>query len=234
MSLFNSTSNSESGDFLPLLAYNAKAGRLKTSDRVETSAGWVKQEADVSFDKPSFVMDLANIETGWLLFRAGMAPIKAVAKIGSPMPPMPGGDFGNDEKGKAIKPREGFVLKVMDKGSVVREFASNAGAVLGSIDALHTAYKAAPEAAQGLLPVVQFTGAIEVKGKHGSNYSPNFQIIKWVPRPAALGAAPAVNTWAASVPTPTAPAQVVNQMPPPAMAAAPAMHEPAPFAPEVR
>lgn len=232
MSLFNSTSGGDGGDFLPLLAYNAKAGRLKTSERVETSAGWVKQEEDVSFQQPSFIMDLANIETGWLLFRAGMAPIKAVAKYGTPIPPMPGGDFGNDEKGKAIKPREGFVMRVMDVKSVVREFASNAGAVLGSIDALHTAYKAAPEAAQGLLPVVQFTGATEVKGKHGSNYSPNFQITKWVPRPAALGAAPAAT--AAPAPQPTPAPQVVNQMPPPAMAAAPAMAEAAPFAPEVR
>jgi len=37
--------------------------------------------------------------------------------------------------------------------------------------------------------VVQFTGATEIKSKHGSNYSPDFSIVRWVPRPAALAGA---------------------------------------------
>lgn len=182
----------DGGEFLPLMAYNAKAGRLKLTQRVEGPTGWESQEEDVSFKQPVFVMDLANVQVGWLLFKKGMAPIKALAPIGQPIPAQPRGDYGVDERGKGIQPKQGFVMRVLDANRVVREFSSNAGAVLGSVDDLHTRYVAAPEAAQGMLPVVQFQGATELKSKHGSNFAPVFSIVKWVPRPAELaGSAPA-------------------------------------------
>jgi hypothetical protein len=177
-----------SGDFLPLVNYNAKAGRLKFSQRVEVNGRWEKQEEDVSFQQPAFVADLENIQVGWLFFKAGMAPVRALVKIGQPIPPCPAGDYGFDERGNAAKPKQGFALRVLDGNRIVREFSSNAAAVLGAIDTLHSQYEAAPEKAQGLLPVLQFQGATEVKGKHGSNYTPNFAIVKWVPRPAELPA----------------------------------------------
>lgn len=184
------TSSGNGEEFLPLMTYNAKAGRVKLVQRVEVNGEWVKQETDVTASSPVFVFDLANVQVGWLLFKAGMAPIKAMAPVGQPLPANPIGDYGLDERGKAIKPKQGFVLHVLDKDGVKREFASNSMAVVGVLDDLHTAYMAATESKQGMLPVVQFTGATEIKSKHGSNYSPDFKIVRWAPRPAALAGAP--------------------------------------------
>lgn len=220
LGLSYSSSETASSDFLPLVSYNAKAGRLKYSQRVEVNGRWEKQEEDVSFQQPAFVADMENIQVGWLFFKAGMAPVRALVKIGQPLPPVPMGDYGVDERGNANKPKQGFAMRVLDGNRTVREFSSNAGSVLSAIDALHTAYEGAPERAQGMLPVIQFTGATEVKGKHGSNYSPNFQIVKWVPRPAELPAgAPA-----AAVPqsmAPAAPAPSPSLPPPTPQAAKP-------------
>ena len=206
-------SETAGGDFLPLVNYNAKAGRLKYSQRVEVNGRWEKQEEDVSFQQPAFVADLENIQVGWLFFRAGVAPVRAMVKIGQPIPPCPVGDYGVDERGNAAKPKQGFALRVLDGNRTVREFSSNANAVLGAIDSLHSQYEAAPEKAQGLVPVVQFQGATEVKGKHGSNYTPNFAIVKWVPRPAELAGGPSAPAGPVAVaPLATAPAA---SLPPP-------------------
>ena len=200
-------SETASGDFLPLVNYNAKAGRLKFSQRVEVNGRWEKQEEDVSFQQPAFVADMENIQVGWLFFKAGMAPVRSLVKIGQPLPPCPVGDYGVDERGNAAKPKQGFAMRLLDGNRTVREFSSNANAVLAAIDTLHSQYEAAPEKAQGLLPVVQFQGATEVKGKHGSNYTPNFAIIKWVPRPAELAGSPAAPAGpVAMAPVATAPA----------------------------
>lgn len=176
------SANSDGGDFLPLLTYNAKAGRMKLTQRVEGAGGWETQEEDVSFKQPGFVMDLAEVKVGWLFFKAGMGPIKALVPIGQPLPPCPTGDFGTDQNGKAMKPKQGFCLRVLDGKRVLREFSSNAGCVVQSMDELHTAYTNAPEAAQDMLPVVKFVGTDEQKTKHGSNYAPIWEIVKWVPR----------------------------------------------------
>jgi hypothetical protein len=194
----------DSEDFLPLLTYNAKAGRMKLTQRVEGANGWESQEEDVSFKQPAFVMDLAEAKVGWLFFKAGMAPIKNLVPIGQPLPPCPAGDFGVDQQGKAMRPKQGFSLRVLDGKRVLREFSANAGCVIQSVSDLHDKFLAAPEAAQDMLPVVKFAGTDEQKTKHGSNYAPVWEILKWVPRasmpefgprtvppPAARQAAPA-------------------------------------------
>lgn len=221
------TSSGNGEDFLPLMTYNAKAGRVKLVQRAEINGEWVKQEADVTASNPVFVFDLAAVQVGWLLFKAGMAPIKAMAPVGHALPANPIGDYGLDERGKAIKPKQGFVLHVLDKDGVKREFASNSMAVVGVLDDLHTAYMAAPESKQGLLPVVQFTGATEIKSKHGSNYSPDFKIVRWAPRPAALAGV-------ASAPAPQ-PVQPPVAMPPPGAGPTGALiGDEMPFGPEFR
>jgi hypothetical protein len=71
------------------------------------------------------------------------------------------------------------------------------------------------------LPVVQFQGATEVKGKHGSNYTPNFAIVKWVPRPTELPAPGSLGTESVAAPVP----QSAPALPPPTPQAA----KPLPF-----
>lgn len=212
-----------SANFLPRVDYNAKSGRMKWSQRVEVNGMWETQERDVSFEQPVFIADLANIQVGWLFFKKGMAPVRALVPHGQPLPPCPTGDYGIDEKGRPNLPKQGFALRILDGERTLREFTSNAASVLGAMDALHNAFEAAPERQQGMVPVVQFQGATEVKGKHGANYTPNFAIIKWVPRPAELAGSPAAAAGPANVapaaPTPAAP------LPPPT----PQASKPLPF-----
>lgn len=212
----NNGGGNSGGEFLPLLSYNAKAGRLKAITRIEEDGAWVKHEADLTFEKPVFVMDLANVMVGWQLFRAGQAPDVRMVKLGQPLPPKPGEDFGEDKDGKKVAHKQGFTVRVLDANRVLREFGGNSGSVLTAVDTLHSAYSAAQESGQGLLPVVQFTGAVESKTKYGSNYVPTFAIVKWVPRPSEMGAAPVASAPAdpASAPTPS------GHMPPPPPAAA--------------
>lgn len=174
-------------EFLPLLTYNSKGGRMKTRDRVEGANGWESVEQDLTGKQPYFVMDLANVMVGWLFFKAGAQPIKALVPNGQTVPPRPGGDFGVDAQGKPQGPKQGFMIKVQDASGTVREFSSNAASVVNALGDLHTVYELAPEARQGMLPVVQYTGDTEHKTKHGSNYSPIFTIVKWVARPPTLG-----------------------------------------------
>jgi hypothetical protein len=98
------------------------------------------------------------------------------------------------------------------------------------MNGLYDAWLAAPEAAQGKLPVVRCAGVLPVTGKHGVNYAPVLEIVAWVDRPAQLGEvtakamadpvtqAPATGPAAYAPPPVPAPVQVPVQAPPPAMA----------------
>ncbi len=70
-------------------------------------------------------------------------------------------------------------------------FSNTSKSVLEPMDMLHQQYLAAPEAKQGMIPVVQVTGnnKIESNTSFGTNtfWSPVFQIVKWIPRPRELG-----------------------------------------------
>jgi hypothetical protein len=209
------------GSFLPRVEYNAKAGRLKFSERVEVNGMWETQEQDVSFQQPAFVADMANIQVGWLMFKKGIPPVRALVPLGEEFPPCPVGDYGVDERGRAAKPKKGFVMRLLDSNRTVREFSSSASSVGTAIDLLHDAYEAAPESKQGMLPVIQFTGAKEEKSNYGVNYAPTFAIIKWVARPAELPAPGPVSAQSVAAPV----AQSAAPLPPPTPKAA----KPLPF-----
>lgn len=175
---------SQGGDFDPYVKYNAKAGRW-----------YIKGEnGEEEVQSPVFVADFANIKTGWLLFLEGQAPDKVWdASLTQPAP----------KPSDAHK--RGFGLRLFSKsffGGVV-DLSGASMHLNNAVNDLYVSYEAAPEAKQGLLPVVKFTGATPMKDKMGTNYKPNFVIEKWVPRPAEFDAsndeAPAQAAPAASV-----------------------------------
>ena len=53
---------------------------------------------------------------------------------------------------------------------------------------MYEQYERERDANKGSLPVIQCNGVTPEVGKHGTNYKPNLSILKWVPRPADLGA----------------------------------------------
>jgi hypothetical protein len=187
------------GESKPILKYDARAGRFfkkdPNVDPVECTNGF------------SAIFDLANIEVGWIEFMEGGAPSWMVVKIGQPLPPRP-----------SPKHKQGFRMNVKLAKSIggdARELASTAGCVIGAMDQLYDAYRAAPEAGQGKLPVVAMTGTSMVKSGSGAktstNYQPHLIIRQWVDRPTELAVNGAANGHAPQ----TAQAAPASQVPPP-------------------
>ena len=176
------------GNFVLYLKFNAKAGRWYTKEDGDDG-----DEFEV--EKLIAVFDFANIKTGYLKFAAGEAPDFVFdTKAGAKDAVAPGDQY-----------RRGFVVHVFSEKNLggVREFASNAGVVNEALNLLFDSYDAAPEKAKGLAPVVKFTGVEPITGKHGTNYRPVFEIMKWIERPTAFDeATEAVNGVASSAPVP--------------------------------
>lgn len=173
------------GDRVPIIKYDARAGRLFRVDRSQNAAGQydsVPVEITQNFQA---IFDLENIELGWLSFPQNQAPDIVVAPYGHPLPPRP-----------STNHRTGFRINILlgkGCGGDVREMASNAQASIAGMDLLHDAYLAAVKANPGKLPVVKLgsTKAILSTGKGASstNYEPLWTIVAWADRPDKLSPA---------------------------------------------
>lgn len=169
------------GDFADILKYDARAGRMFRVDRTQGASGWETNNVEIT-NGFAAVFDFENIQVGWALFAAGIAPQFSMVPLGQPFPAKP-----SDQHKQGFK----MMVKLGAKcGDDVREFSSCAAAVRKSVDALHDAYLAGVGANPGKLPVVAMTGSTPIvstgKGQSSTNYAPTFEIVKWVPRPPEL------------------------------------------------
>jgi hypothetical protein len=176
----NTLASTGDSEFTPLIMYMAREGRFYRRDRVGGANGFENDDQEVPVGS-KIAVDFGSINVGWLRFASGMAPSFAIAPLGQPMPEQPDRDH-----------RQGFRLLVhLGKNGGLREFATTAKTVLGAVDELHTAFEAAPEAATGKIPVVEFTGATRIvtENRHGTqtNFRPNFKIVSWIDRVAEFG-----------------------------------------------
>jgi hypothetical protein len=147
------------GDFLPIVKYDARAGRIFRVDRADR----VNTPVDITRTFKA-VVDMENIEVGWLDFNTGSAPVFALAPLGAPFPANPGGQAKQGVR---------LIMKLSKEcGGDVREMATSAKAAMRGIDDLHTAYETGEKQNPGKLPVVSFKDALEIIG--------------WVPRPEGL------------------------------------------------
>lgn len=180
---------SSGGDFLPILKFDARAGRFFRRDRNGTE----NVEVDITKNFKA-VLDLESIEVGYINFMTGGAPDFQLVPLGKPMPAKP---TENHKQGFRI------VCKLAsDCGGDLREFSSCAKVVIRGIDALHEAYLAGEKENPGKLPVVVLKDTVPVttEGKQKStNYQPVFEIVSWVPRPKDMQPQPR----GSSVPTTT-------------------------------
>lgn len=181
MGLGLQTESGGGGDFADIIKYDARAGRMFRVDRTQGANGWETNNVEIT-NGFTFVPDLDNVQVGYALFAAGVAPSFTMVPLGDPMPHKP-----SDQH------KQGFKLMSKlgkDSGGDLRELASCAKTVIGAISALHDEYTAGQAANPGKLPVVALTGSTPVvstgQGKSSTNYAPVFQIVKWVDRPAEL------------------------------------------------
>ena len=166
----------QAGDFLPYLAFNAKAGKMFfTKDKVMTEVV-----------NPTFVIGFDKIKTAWMHFAAGQAPSFVYHPSLAEKAPRPA---LLDKEGKPAY-KEGFKVLVFSQNLFggVAEFSSSSQIVRDAVNVLYLAYDAGKAANPGLLPVVQMTGTTPIKGKHGTNFAPTWSIVKWVPAPAEFDA----------------------------------------------
>jgi len=181
--------NNGGADRPSIIKYDGRAGRIHRIDRSNASGEWVTNEVEITKDFQA-VMDLENIETGWLSFPAGGAPDIQTVKIGGTMPDRP-----------SDKHKSGFrLLMKLGKscGGDVREMASNAQVSIKGMDALYDAYLKDAGANAGKLPVVTLDDTLQVKSsgkdkdgkpQSSTNYQPVWKIVSWIDRPAELGGA---------------------------------------------
>lgn len=172
------------GDILPFCKYDSRGGRLTRNDRTQDGSGnYVSSPVDITRTFRA-VIDLANLEVGWMHFAAGQAPQMHLARLGEAFP---------DEPAGPDKFRRGARLTMkLDKncGGDVREMSGNSTVFLRGVDELHTAFEAGSLQNPGKLPVVTLPDTKLVTSgsgdKKSTNYQPVFEIVAWVDRPADL------------------------------------------------
>lgn len=200
---FNYSSGGDGGNIVPFVKYDARAGRFFRNDRTQDSSGnFSSTPVDITGPFKA-VIDMENIEVGFLRFAAGSAPEHLLVKLGDPLPAKPA-----DPKWK-----QG--ARVMMKlhascGGDIRETTSNATAFLKGIDELHTLYEAQKGANAGKLPIVTLKTTIPITSgsgdKKSTNYQPVFEIVGWAPRPNDLVHVSKVNGAQGTAPTAQGPA----------------------------
>lgn len=183
---FGIQTESNGGNFTPVVKINAKAGRVYRVDRSQNGdGGWQTDEVDITREF-QFVPDFENIEIGWMHFAAGQAPDLRMVKIGEALPAKPSENH-----------KQGFrlILKLAKTcGGDLRELAATAKSISGPFDRLHDQYLAEKDSHRDQLPVVRMTDTkkVDTKTPHGTNtnFEPVFEIISWVDRAKAFADAP--------------------------------------------
>jgi hypothetical protein len=164
-------------DFLPIVKYDARAGRIFRVDREDG----VSTPTDITKNFKA-VFDFENVQVGWMRFVAGAAPDFVLVDHGQQMPSKP-----SDEHRQGVR----IVMLLSDKcGGDIREMTGNAAAFLRGMDKLHNDYEEQSVNNKGKLPVVVLEDTVSVETgsgvKKSTNYSPVFKIIGWSARPASL------------------------------------------------
>lgn len=166
-----------SGDIIPLIKFDAKAGRMFRVDRENGT----NTPHDVTNGFKA-VVDFENVEVGFINFATGGAPDFVLVPLGDPMPQKP--SDGHKQGARVM-------LKLSkEAGGDIRELASCAKTFLRGLDELHGHYEAQKAANAGKLPIVALKSTIPVTTGEGArrstNYQPVFEIVGWAARPADL------------------------------------------------
>lgn len=174
---FNFSDGGSGGEIIPIIKFDCRSGRMFRRDRVNGEDNVV----DISRSFKA-VFDFENIEVGYINFDTGSAPDFQVVRFGEKQP---------DRPSEKHKPGVRLLVKLSKElGGDLRELASTARAFLRGIDELHSAYAAGSAANPGKLPVVALKDTVAIVSGEGAkkstNYSPVFEIVGWVARPADL------------------------------------------------
>src|SRR5918993_3364160 len=150
-----STEPTAGGDFLPIVKYDARAGRIFRVDRADTGQGFTSEPVDITHNFKA-VVDLENIETGWINFSTGGAPDFSLVPMAQPLPGRP-----SDKHKNGIR----FMVKLAkDCGGdkPIREIAGTAKAFISGIEKLYDDYEQERRSHPDKLPVVVMEGSTPI------------------------------------------------------------------------
>jgi len=157
----------KSGNFLPVIKFDAKAGDFIIVNREPMSDGsWEKTELELPTPF-KFIADFDNLEVGWASFKPGAVDF-TMAKIGEKMPARPTPDH-----------KQGIRLKIFLKEHGVREFAHTSKNVLRAFDVLHDEYASGAASNAGKVAIVEVTGTETVKMQTKEQGELRFKVPKW-------------------------------------------------------
>jgi hypothetical protein len=157
------------GSVLSWVRYSPQANTMSI-------AGEDNKPREIAFLNRSFAIDVENGSMGWLLIGEGIRDWKPFP-IDSVAPPSPGPNY-----------KRGFLIllyapKLLDSPEA-HEMCSSTGAHLSFCERLYN--EAEPQFGKGNVPIVKITEAEPRKIGKGKSRELQFEIVKWVPRPAAI------------------------------------------------
>ena len=160
ISLRNSTS------LFPWLRYSPQQNKLLAQGESEPR--------EIKFVGQSFVFDVENGITGWLLIDTGARDWKPFP-ADKPVPPAP-----------SPKHKRGFYVLVHQPNLLgsIHEMNGSTNAFNSFMERLYNT--AEPEFGKGRVPITRITAAKPIKLGMGKSVEIDFTIEKWIPRPAPL------------------------------------------------
>lgn len=174
-----STEPSAGGDFLPIIKYDARAGRIFRMDRIDVGGQFTNSPVDITSSFKALA-DFENIETGWINFATGGAPDFRLVPMGDALPIKP-----SDQHKNGVR----VMLKLSKEcggDKPIREVAGVAKAFLAGLEQAYTLYQTEKGANPGKLPVLALETTTPIKSgsgdKQSTNYQPKFKIVGWAPR----------------------------------------------------
>jgi len=223
---FEIKSGAAAGDFTPIVKYDARSGRVFRVDRVNTGNGFVSDQVDITATFKA-VMDLENVQTGWIAFPPGAPPSFVLVPLSldpANQMPIPAKPSDKHDSGVRITMK---LSKACGGEKQIREIAGTAKSFLSGIEELYADFMRERVKYAGQLPVVTLASTLPVKSGSGTmsstNYRPKWRIDGWAPRPVDLVPTQVPLTGAPVEPLPmTAPATGATVVPPNVMKGVPA------------
>jgi len=180
MSLGLNTETKNKGDILSIIKFDAKAGEFLVENRSPNGDGtWSRDYNELKLPI-KLVMDLGDIDVGWLSFASG-APDFQMVKVGDKVPAQPSPEH-----------KQAFRLRVFNKSLGLREFSHSAKTVMRAMDDLHNQFEAERGANMGKIPVVEIPECTTVRVQTPQGElrfkAPAWKIVSWIDAPDVFAA----------------------------------------------
>lgn len=175
MSLGLNTETKNNGDILSIIKFDAKAGEFLVENRSPNGDGTWSRDYDELKLPIKLVMDLGDIDVGWLSFASG-APDFQMVKVGDKVPAQPSPEH-----------KQAFRVRVFNKSLGLREFSHSAKTVMRAMDDLHNQFEAERGANTGKMPVVEIPECTTVRVQTPQGElrfkAPAWKIVSWIDAP---------------------------------------------------